>query len=596
MFEIKSDGFYLNHEPFHIYSGAMHYFRILPQYWEDRLVKLKAAGFNAVETVMCWNMHEPKKGVYNYTGMFDIVRFIKTAQRAGLYVILRPGPYTCGEWDFGGFPAWLLQDKNMQIRCSYEPYLQHVTDYYRSFLPRLSELQVHNGGNILAMQIENEYGSYGNDKIYLKKIKELIESCGIDVPLFTSDGSLPYMLSGGTLPEVYKTLNFGSDIQGNFKALTQFQANMPKMCMEFWCGWFDHWGEKHHTRDYKSVLNAIEAFLDMDMSFNIYMFHGGTNFNFWAGANYGDKYEPMETSYDYCALLTEYGEITPAYTAVSALLHKRLKLPPQQETAPVALQNIGEVTLTKSAGVLENLNVLAQKHCTAHPESMEFFGQNFGWILYSTTIHGYYAGAPLKIEGVHDIAYLFIDGRLVKRYDRRSNPERSSDDGFSYPMSGFNGEVKIDILVEGMGRINYGEYMMDRKGISRVVLGQQVIFGWDVYTIPFEDFEGIKYSEIQPFFEKPMILKGTFTASSQADCFVDMKGFKKGFVVINGFNLGRYWEIGPQRTLYLPGVLLKDENEILVVEQEGYQAPSLCIVDKPVLDKRPKRKRLRFFS
>lgn len=327
MLTIKDGEFKMDGESFRIYSGSMHYFRIMPEYWEDRLRKLKAAGFNTVETYVCWNMHEPRKGEFDFTGRFDIRRFIKTAQEVGLYAIVRPGPYICAEWDFGGLPTWLLKDRNMRLRCAYPDYLQHVSDFYHRLFEEIGDLQQSEGGNIIAMQIENEYGSYGNDKEYLRYIERLMLDCGTKVMLFTSDGDDNSMLSGGTLPDVFKTLNFGSRASEIFNAMDRFHENTPKMCTEFWCGWFDHWGEEHHTRGSDSVAGEIKDFLDIDASFNFYMFHGGTNFGFTAGANCYEEYQPTVTSYDYCALLTEWGDYTPAYYAVRELLLKAQNLP-----------------------------------------------------------------------------------------------------------------------------------------------------------------------------------------------------------------------------------------------------------------------------
>ena len=307
IFEAKDGAFYADGKKTAIYSGAMHYFRIVPDYWRDRLQKLKACGFNAVETYMCWNLHEPQKGEFDFSGGLDIRRFILTAQELGLYVILRPGPYICAEWDFGGFPAWLLADENIRLRTSDEVYLSHVRSYIARVMEEVGDLQCTEGGPVIALQVENEYGSYGNDKRYLAALKNILTDCGAKVMLFTSDGTCPYMLAGGSTEGALVTVNFGSNVGGNFAALAEVQKDAPEMCTEFWCGWFDHFGGKHHTRGYKSVLKELSAFLDRGASFNFYMFHGGTNFGFTAGANFDSRYRPTITSYDYCAPLNEYG-------------------------------------------------------------------------------------------------------------------------------------------------------------------------------------------------------------------------------------------------------------------------------------------------
>lgn len=585
-FEIKSDGCYLNGEKFRLFSGAMHYFRVPREYWDDRFQKMKAAGFNAVETVFCWNLHEPREGEFDFEGRLDIVEFCKTAEKYGLLVILRPGPYTCGEWDFGGFPAWLLKDKNLRIRCDNPDFMRRVENYYSKLLPMIAPLQVFNGGNFIAMQIENEYGSYGNDSVYLLRLEKLIRDNGITVPLFTSDGNCGDMLSGGTLPHIYKTLNFGSRAETAFRILDERQPNLPKTAMEFWCGWFDHWGELHHGRNPLQIQKEIGALLGSGANFNLYMFHGGTNFGFTAGANYAHKYLPVVTSYDDAALLNEYGDYTPAYRYVRALLLKEQGKSPDEPLPPrPALQNVGKVALDRQGDLWENLYLLGEKHENATPESMEFFGQNFGSILYRTIVKGDYGAHTLVAEGVHDIAYLRVNGKIVKRYDRRGNGAKRSNDGFRYRIPPVKGETLIEILVEGMGRVNYGSEMEnDRKGIQKVRLDYQTLFQWEIYTLPFDNLSSAKFRGGAIPKKTPAILKGTFSAEKGKDCFVDMKGFRKGFVTVNGHNLGRYWKIGPQRTLYLPAPFLKEgQNEIVVAEFEGRTQDFLSITDKHIL-------------
>lgn len=583
MFEIKENGFFIDGKPFRLFSGAMHYFRVLPEYWDDRFRKMRAAGFNGVETVMCWNLHEPKEGEFDFSGMLDIVKFINTAAKYGMYVIIRPGPYTCGEWDFGGFPTWLLKDKNLRLRCDNEKYMAKVEKYFKKVFSLLAPLQITNGGNLIAMQIENEYGSYGNDKSYLMHIEQIYRENGINVPLFTSDGNCNYMLSGGTLPHIYKTLNFGSNAMNAFKALDKMQSYLPKTCMEFWCGWFDHWGEMHHKRNPLQVEREIANLINSGANLNIYMFHGGTNFNFWAGANYARKYQPTVTSYDDAALLNEYGDYTKAYYRVRKLLLTEQGLPLDTPLPKrPELQNIGAVKLSERGDLWENLTLLGEKHFSATPESMEYFGQNFGYILYKKVLKGSYPSQTLYVSGVHDIAYLRINGKLIKTYDRTENGKKHCYDGFKAVLPPVNGEMLIEILVEGMGRVNYGHEMEDdRKGIQKARLAMQTLFEWDIYTLPFDNLEKAKLSGATDF--APSILKGKFKAELGKDCFVDMKGFKKGFVTVNGFNIGRYWARGPQRSLYLPAPLLKEENEIIVVEQEGYKQASLNISDKHYL-------------
>ena len=576
MFEIRKDGFYLDGKRFRLFSGAMHYFRVPRGYWEDRLSKLKACGFNCVETVVPWNFHEIKEGVFDFSGMRDIAGYCRAAARLGLYVIVRPGPYMCGEWDFGGFPARLLADKNLRIRCNNPEYLAQVEVWLRAVMEQIAPLQITRGGNIIAMQIENEYGSYGNDKQYLAAVRDILKNCGAEVPFFTSDGVDAAMLSGGTLDGVYKTLNFGSHAARAFESLKGVQDDMPKTCMEFWCGWFDHWKETHHRRISAQVAAELKKIIGMGANVNIYTFHGGTNFAFWAGANYFDKYMPTVTSYDDAALLNEYGDYTPAYHKVRAILHEARGILPGQLPPAPKVQDVGRVALER-ADLWGNLRRLGGRHESATPESMEKFGQNFGYILYETVVRGRYGANILRFEGVHDAAYVRINGKPVKKYYRTSNRGKKNNDGFTCKCPAFDGEIKLEILVEGMGRINYGpETENDFKGLRKVLLGNQTLFGWNIYTLPLDNLHVADMTKKCAAGE-PAIYRGVFRADPGRDCFVDMKGFSKGFVTVNGINLGRYWKVGPQRSLYLPAPFLKEENEIFVFEQEGSRVESLNI-------------------
>lgn len=592
MLEIKNKKFYMDSKPFDIYSGAMHYFRTVPEYWEDRLTKLKAAGFNTVETYVCWNLHEKKPGEFDFSGILDIEKYLEIAQKVGLYAIVRPGPYICAEWDFGGLPAWLLKDKNMQIRCMYPDYLKCVERFYKELLPRLVPHLESHGGNIIAMQVENEYGSYGNDKDYLRYVEKLTRDCGIDCLLFTSDENTNNMISGGSLPDIYKVLNFGSRSRTAFNVLKDFENDGPNMCGEFWCGWFDHWRDKHHTRNSLEIVNEIKGFIDNGASFNIYMFHGGTNFGFTAGANHnqGHGYEPTVTSYDYCAMLTEWGDYTPAYHAVRKLLCEKQGIEPPELPESPKLQSIGKVELTETASLFENLDNIGEKHHVPVPEGMEYFGQNFGLIYYETTLKGKYNASPMCVKNVHDFAEVYFDGEKKTSIDRTLYSvegkttlkdvifKKKKGESSPFLMPALSGERKIGVLVDTMGRVNYGN-MLDRKGISDIYLGIQRLMNYDVWTLPLDNLDKLKYSSSVKK-EEPVFLRGSFKTDSKADCFIHLDGFNRGCVYINGFNLGRFWKVGPQKSLYIPGTLLKDENEIIVFNIGGYSKPTVSITDK----------------
>ena len=593
MLEIKNKKFYMDSKPFDIYSGAMHYFRTVPEYWEDRLTKLKAAGFNTVETYVCWNLHEKKPGKFDFSGILDIEKYLEIAQKVGLYAIVRPGPYICAEWDFGGLPAWLLKDKNMQIRCMYPDYLKCVVRFYKELLPRLVPHLESHGGNIIAMQVENEYGSYGNDKDYLRYVEKLTRDCGIDCLLFTSDENTNNMISGGSLPDIYKVLNFGSRSRTAFNVLKGFENDGPNMCGEFWCGWFDHWRDKHHTRNSLEIVNEIKGFIDNGASFNIYMFHGGTNFGFTAGANHnqGHGYEPTVTSYDYCAMLTEWGDYTPAYHAVRKLLCEKQGIEPPELPESPKLQSIGKVELTETASLFENLDNIGEKHHVSVPEGMEYFGQNFGLIYYETTLKGKYNASPMYVKNVHDFAEVYFDGEKKTSIDRTLYSvegkttlkdvifKKKKGESSPFLMPALSGERKIGVLVDTMGRVNYGGNMLDRKGISDIYLGIQRLMNYDVWTLPLDNLDKLKYSSSVKK-EEPVFLRGSFKTDSKADCFIHLDGFNRGCVYINGFNLGRFWKVGPQKSLYIPGTLLKDENEIIVFNIGGYSKPTVSITDK----------------
>ena len=586
MLEIRGKEFYLNDKRINIYSGAMHYFRTMPEYWEDRLTKIKLCGFNTVETYVCWNLHEPKKGEYCFDGILDIERFLKIAEKVGLYVIVRPGPYICAEWDFGGLPPWLLKDRNLRLRCNNDIYKKHVEDWFTLLFNKLRPYLESNGGNVIMMQVENEYGSYGNDREYLEYIKGLYAKLDMNVLLFTADGNWCNMLSSGSVDGVYKVLNFGSNAKNAFNALNGFQENMPLFCGEFWCGWFDHWGEKHHTRPSLAVVNEIKDFIAQDANFNVYMFHGGTNFDFWAGSNFDkNKIQPTITSYDYCAFLTEWGDYTQAYHAVRKVMHEAQGLKEEDLLPKPKLQNIGEITLTESAKLMDNMSKIGIKHRSATPEGMESFDQNFGFIYYETKIKGKYVMQGMFIDGVHDISHVYIDDKKVAVFDRNKKKNCLGMNKHMLLVGATDGEKKVGVLVDAMGRINYGNNLEDRKGIERIRFGAQILYGYDVYCLPMNNLDKLEFKK-ELANNEPVFLRGTFKANSKDECFVHMNNFGKGNVWINGFNLGRYWtKKGPQKALYIPGCILNTdkENEIIIFDIEGYKNNKVVIDDKPDL-------------
>lgn len=574
-FEICGDQFCKDGEPIKLISGAVHYFRNLPETWPDIFEKLRAMGCNCVETYCAWNMHEPKPGTFDFTGRLDIVRFIKEAEKAGLMVIVRPGPYICAEWEFGGLPWWIQREEGLEIRCRNEVYIRYFDRYLDELLGRVRPLLCTNGGPVILLQCENEYGYYGDDREYLSYLRDGYRRRGIDVPLFTSDGGSEDSLLDGTVEGCLPTLNFGSRVEENFKVHDQLFPNCPKVCMEMWDGWFDAWGdEKHHTTDPQVYAGVVRDMLKKG-SLNIYMFIGGTNFGFTSGANHYEKFAPDVTSYDYDALLTECGDVTEKYKAVREVIREATgkELPPIPKDREK--KAYGKVALTRSAGLLSNLDALSSPIHSDVPRAMEEYGIGYGYIAYRTVLNRDYRDAKLSFESLGDRAQVLVNGKL--------QGIAYLNDSLEVTVNAKKGDV-LTILVENMGRANFGPKMMRKKGLpGRVLLGGKIHFSWDVYPLPMTDLSGLSFGGDEA--EAPAFYEGTFTVEEPADTFLRTDSFKKGFVVLNGFNLGRYWEVGPQKTLYVPGPLLKKgENTLLLFESDGRKGEAeVEFVDRPEL-------------
>ncbi|PWT28858.1 glycoside hydrolase family 35 protein [Butyrivibrio fibrisolvens] len=593
--EIK-DRFYLDGEEFHLISGAIHYFRVVPQYWEDRLLKLRAMGCNTVETYIPWNMHEPKEGEFVFDGMLDLGKFIELAKSIGLYVILRPSPYTCGEWEFGGFPAWLLKEDGMKLRCTYKPYLDHVKRYYDTLMPYIKKYTYDNGGPVIMMQIENEYGYYGDDHEYMKWLYDLIRSYGIEVPLFTSDGPYDDAFRGGKIPGVLQTGNFGSHAKERFDFMKKY-VDGPLSCMEFWLGWFDDWGSGfHHTTSVEQNVEDFAYMLD-NGNVNIYMFHGGTNFGFMNGSNYYDKLTPDVTSYDYDAVLTEDGQITDKYIAFQKEISKRYGLPEVEVPKPVKRKAYGKIKADGYVSLWDSLDNIADRHESVYPVSMEKLGQSYGFILYHTHLDEIPKMGEIRLMDANDRAKVYVDHKnIATMYDRELLEAKKIEPHVEIL------DKDLDILVENMGRVNFGPYMQkQRKGIDGpVLINTRQHYGYDIYTLPLDNIDKLIFGAVNETIfgngadiekenkeEKgtgPSFYRYTFEADECCDTFINMEGFGKGCVFINGFNLGRFWEVGPQKALYLPGPLIrKGKNEIVVFETEGKAQIELELMDHPSL-------------
>ncbi|WP_410597305.1 glycoside hydrolase family 35 protein [Amycolatopsis sp. lyj-23] len=569
--------------PQRILSGSINYFRIVPQQWRARLRWARWMGLDTIETYVPWNLHEPKPGEFRFGGGLDLVTFLETAYGEGLQVILRPGPYVCAELDFGGLPAWLLAPENVQLRTSDPAYLSWVEAWWNELLPRVAGLQASTGGPIIAMQVENEYGAHAKDRghsdtQYLQRLVELLRDHGIAVPLLTSDQDDDTMVALGSLPGLWRTMNFGSEPDRAWETLHRHQPDEPKMCMEFWNGWFDHWGEEHHVREPHDAAAVLERMLAAGASVNFYMFCGGTNFGFTNGANHFDRYQPTVTSYDYDAPLSEHGTPTKKFDAYREVLARFTALPAGDPPPREPLLAGQTVPLTRMSPLLDLLDVLAVPVTATAPRTMEQLGQNFGFTAYAFTAAT--AGpAVLSISGVRDRAQVLVDGVERGILDRETAVTTMT---LRVPRPG----CRVVVLVENLGRVNYGLELADRKGIlGDILLDGRPVEGVTMYPLLLDTLADVPFDQVlDGDVNGPLLAHGTFTVEIPGDTFVALPGFGKGAVWVNGFNLGRYWDRGPQRTLYLPGPLLRPgTNDLHVLELHHVSVPEVRLTDTPDL-------------
>ncbi len=577
-FEVR-DQFYLNGEPFRIISGSIHYFRVVPQYWRDRLEKLRAMGCNTVETYVPWNLHEPREGEFCFDGMLDLAEFLKIAQELGLWAIVRPSPYICGEWEFGGLPAWLLAEDGMRLRSSYPPFLHAVSEFYQALFKELVPLQIDHGGPVLLMQVENEYGAYGDEKVYLEALRTEMRKNGVTVPLITSDGPWGDYLINGSLEGTLATANFGSKPEEQFPILRKHIKSGPLMCMEFWVGWFDAWGdEKHHTTLSTDCAKDLNTILSSG-SVNFYMFHGGTNFGFMNGANYYGKLSPDVTSYDYDAPLSEDGEITPKYRALREVISRYVPVPPMKFSTKIEKYSYGEQMVTNRISLFSVLESLTMPIESPWPLSMEKLGQNYGYTLYRSALNKNAPLEKLQLLDANDRAQIFFDQQpFLTLYDHELEKE--------YIVPSLSGTgTRLDILVENMGRVNYGPRMeYQRKGIDgAVLLNGHGHSGWKMYSLTMDAAMAAKLNFAKEYQEgTPSFYLVPFQVENIGDTFLDMTGWGKGCALLNGFNLGRFWEKGPQQRLYIPAPLLRQgNNELIIFETEGKSGSAVSFFAEP---------------
>ena len=582
-FAIGNKTFLLDGKPFVIKAAEIHYTRIPAEYWEHRIQLCKALGMNTICIYAFWNIHEQKPGEFDFSGQNDIAAFCRLAQKHNMYIMLRPGPYVCSEWEMGGLPWWLLKKEDIKLRTNDPYFLERTKLFMNEIGKQLADLQITKGGNIIMVQVENEYGSYATDKEYIANIRDIVKGAGFtDVPLFQCDWSSNFQ--NNALDDLVWTINFGTgaNIDEQFKKLKEVRPNTPLMCSEFWSGWFDHWGRKHETRDAETMVAGIKDMLDRNISFSLYMTHGGTTFGHWGGAN-SPAYSAMCSSYDYDAPISEAGWTTPKYFKLRELLANYMDEGETQSEVPAAqpLIEIPEFEMSETAPLFDNL---PEPKTSEEIKPMEQFDQGWGTILYRTTLPAVTSGTTLLITEVHDWAQVYANGKLLGRLDRRRGEN-------SLKLPALAAGTQLDILVEAMGRVNFDIAIHDRKGITEKVEllnegSTQELKNWQVYNLPV-DYPFVQDKKYAPGkkVDGPAYYRATFNLDKVGDVFLDMQTWGKGMVWVNGKAMGRFWEIGPQQTLFMPGCWLKKgENEIIVLDLLGPKKATITGLNKPILD------------
>lgn len=577
-FGYSDTAFVLDGKPFQMISGEMHYPRVPREAWRARMKMAKAMGLNTIGTYVFWNLHEPQKGNFDFNGNNDVAEFVKIAAQEGLYVILRPSPYVCAEWEFGGYPYWLQNEKGLILRSKESQYLKEYETYIKEIGKQLAPLQINHGGNILMVQIENEYGSYGSDKEYLAINQRLFKDAGFDGLLYTCDPAND--VAKGHFPGLLPAAN-GIDNPEKVKKLIRdnHDGKGPFYIAEWYPAWFDWWGTKHHTVPAENYTAKLEGVLSAGISINMYMFHGGTTRGFMNGANYNDRnpYEPQISSYDYDAPLDEAGNATPKFMLFRSIIQKRLPAGKTLPSVPAAKPTIAisEIKLTQSVNITD---ILPAPVLNITPLTFEDLKQDYGFVLYHTTLTGGQTGM-LKLKELRDYAIIMVNGKRIGVLDRRNKQD-------SLQITLPTGTVNLDILVENLGRINFGPYLLkNKKGITESVLfNAKEVTNWAMYSLPFNQVSNIIYNNKKTA-DVPSVKKGTFNISEVADTYLDMSHWGKGVVWVNGHNLGRYWCIGPQQTLYLPAEWLsKGKNDIVVLELLNTDINTLSSRTIPILN------------
>ncbi|MGW7257878.1 glycoside hydrolase family 35 protein [Streptomyces sp. NPDC054834] len=577
-FTVGDTDFLLDGRPVRLLSGALHYFRVHEEHWRHRLALLRAMGLNCVETYVPWNLHEPRPG--SFRDVQALGRFLDAVREVGLWAIVRPGPYICGEWENGGLPHWLTGELGTRARTRDERYLAHVDRWFHHLLHEIVPRQLDRGGSVIMVQVENEYGSYGSDEVYLRHLTDLLRAEGVTVPLCTSDGPEDHMLSGGSVPGVLATVNFGSRAREAFATLRRHRPSGPLMCMEFWCGWFDRWGGEHAVRDAGDAARSLREILECGASVNLYMAHGGTSFAGWAGANRGggDMHEgPLEpdvTSYDYDAPIDEYGRPTAKFWAFREVLAAHHPDPlPELPGLPAPLGAPAEVGLSGWASLGDVLDTLGGRESVGGvPSTFEELDVDRGLVRYEVTVPGPRQPYPLTLRGLRDLAVVYVDGE-------RAGVLTEEEPVLEKPVAG---PARVEVWVESLGRVNYGPRSGEPKGVTGGIQHErQYLHGVRARGLRLDALDDgagrVPFGELSGD-GAPGLYRGTVTVRGAGDARLELPGWTRGFVWINGFGLGRYWSAGPQRSLYVPGPVLREgENEVWVLELEGTE-PGACAV------------------
>ena len=608
-FAVGKNTFLLNGKPFVVKAAEVHYPRIPRPYWEHRIKMCKALGVNTLCLYVFWNIHEQKEGVYDFSGQNDVAEFCRLAQKNGMYVIVRPGPYVCAEWEMGGLPWWLLKKKDIRLRERDPYFLERVRLFEKEVGKQLASLTIENGGPIIMVQVENEYGSYGEDKPYVSEIRDIVRQSGFDkVALFQCDWASNFTRNG--LDDLIWTMNFGTgaNIDNQFRRLKELRPESPLMCSEFWSGWFDKWGARHETRPADDMVAGIDEMLSKGISFSLYMTHGGTSFGHWAGAN-SPGFAPDVTSYDYDAPINEWGLPTEKYWTLRRTMQKYAdggKLP-NVPKAPMNIISVPQFKFTEYAPIVCGIDTIVESRDV---KTMEELDMGWGCMFYETTLPTVSTPSLLTLNDCHDFAQVFIEGKYIGKIDRVKNEK-------SIVLPAVTSGQKLTILIEAMGRINFGRAIKDFKGITKSVTltaeadGHELTYDlkhWRIATIPCDYKTATKaLSSAQPHsssasaqphwlpLRSPNVVsslkkgyyRANFTLKKVGDTFINMEAFGKGMVYVNGHALGRFWNIGPQQTLYVPGCWLKKgKNEVVVLDIVGPKGdPVAYCQDKPELDK-----------